>query len=146
MIGCLEQSVVINYLAVQACHPIVDVAHDGINCDLISASASDRLGAPGQEQGRGHPQCVDWRTKLGALILIGSISLFLFNVSRIRQSDATVLPQAGVLANVEAQTASTEPATRLVAMEHCRKLLLALKQDGCTADVVLMRPLTWLNE
>ena len=41
----------------------------------------------------------------------------------------------------------TDSATRLVAKEHWRKLmLLALKQDGCTADVVLMRPLTCLNE
>ncbi len=39
-----------------------------------------------------------------ALILIGSIGLLLFSVSRILQSDTAVLPQAGAAANVEART------------------------------------------
>ena len=118
-----------------------------------------------------------WKTRLPtqrAVILIGSIGLFLFSVSRILQSDASVLPQAGAAAKVEARTSAAEPATRLVAIEQLqvgqrvradaptdeldlqfgtevvsedwRKLtLLAPKRDGSTADVVLLRPLTWLN-
>jgi hypothetical protein len=75
---------------------------------------------------------------------------------------------------LERRTSAAEPATRLVAIEqlqvrqrvradaptdeldlqfgsevvseHWRKLtLLAPKRDGSTADVVLLRPLTWLN-
>ncbi len=109
------------------------------------------------------------------VILIGSIGLFLFSVARILRSDTAVLPQAGAAANVEARTSAAEPATRLVAIEQLqvgqrvradaptdeldlqfgtevvsedwRKLtLLAPKRDGSTADVVLLRPLTWLNE